>query len=728
MKYIPLPVTRRVLDIKEDYLHSQVALEGNMVDNMKKEHRVYVGDRWLTLPFLEGWLKHEDAPTTFRRRALSEAEELYGWEPIITEHELLAGQPSLYEYSPAEKKRYDELYEMFRMSSVTTLGKTPVSNHLSLDLDKLLRVGITGLVQEIKTRRDALDLNDRTVYPCFEILEQYDLYESMLIELEALADLERRYAEKAHRMAKSATGARQKELLRMAKALEKVPAGPAQSFYEALQSIHFFLGTLFGLYPLNRPDRYLLSFYEKDIKEGSLTREEAQELIDNFCLGISNRVYSRAACGFILGGEDADGNIVENDLTYLFLTALDHIRMPDPNGALAVSEKTSDDILKYAAEILSRGVTHPAFYNDRAIVEALIRRGVAREDAVNYIHTTCAEISVIGKSRAHTTPFSVPLPQMLYDVVKRSDNNTDFEALKREFIETVYRDLCRQSLRYLMSMLEAKKNAHEPIRVNCLVDDCLLRGKSIWEGGERYTFIHPILVGFATAVDSLIAIDHLVYRENRLTLAEFCRIVEENFEGNEPLRQYIINKLPHYGNDDDESNRLAAWLAGEFARALRERPMLAADNMTPGTFTYILHAWYGVKDRAGFDGRLAAASYSDGCCPVQGRDVNGPTATILSLTSWDQSDFLGGMVVNMKYHPAHLTKEYLDQFVTLLRTFVARGGMEMQVNVVDRATLLDAKAHPERHKNLLVRIGGYSDYFVRLDECMQNEIIARSEH
>lgn len=232
-----------------------------------------------------------------------------------------------------------------------------------------------------------------------EAVRKHEFYECCLVELRALKSLAERYARAAREKAESTDYPRRSELTVIAETLERVPAEPARTFREAIQSAHFFLGTLFGLYPLGRPDRDFIAYYEHDLAEGRITREEAQELIDNYCLAVSTRMFSRAACGFIVGGQDAAGNLVENELTYMFLTALDHIRMPDPNGALAVNSRTSADILRYAAKILSRGVTHPAFYNDEAIIRSLERYGCRHEDAVNYLHTTCAEISIVGRSR-----------------------------------------------------------------------------------------------------------------------------------------------------------------------------------------------------------------------------------------------------------------------------------------------------------------------------------------
>jgi formate C-acetyltransferase len=412
----------------------------------------------------------------------------------------------------------------------------------------------------------------------------------------------------------------------------------------------------------------------------------------------------------------------------MFLTALDHIHMPDPNGALAVSSETSDEILRYAADILSHGVTHPAFFNDEVIVDSLQKYGCSREDAVNYIHTTCAEISVVGKTRSHTTPMQIDLPVILERCVERMGDGGDFEALKSLYVQAIEEQISKDSLRYVMRMLEASRNGNEPMRTSCLVSNCIQRGRSIYEGGERYSFLQPNLVGFATAVDSLVAIRELVYAEKSLAMTEFLRIVRSDFAYEEALRQRIVHKLPHYGNDYPTSDKMAKWLADSIAGIFQKSRLLAGKMMMPGTFSYVDHANLGAQCGATFDGRRKGFSYSDGCSPAQGRDVSGPTAMILSLTSWDQSAFLGGMVVNIKFTHEHLRGEQRDNFIAILRAFIERGGIEMQVNVVDRKTLQDAYEHPENYGNLVVRIGGYSDYFVRLSDALKLEIIKRTEY
>jgi formate C-acetyltransferase len=302
--------------------------------------------------------------------------------------------------------------------------------------------------------------------------------------------------------------------------------------------------------------------------------------------------------------------------------------------------------------------------------------------------------------------------------VEANSQYDSYDALENAYYDTLFNCAKGRAFRYFGRMLEASRNSNDPMRVCCLVEDCIARGKGLFEGGERYTLLQPIFVGFANVVDSLVAIKKLVYEEKRLSLESFLNIVHNNYEGNEALRQYIIQKLPHYGNDQVEADFAAKRLSDGLKKVFHSK-ILGGHIMFPGSFSYVTHAELGAKFGATFDGRKANYSYSDGCSPAQGRDTNGPTAMVLSLTSWDQSEFLGGMVVNIKFGAEHLSNENAKHFLQILRTFMRRGGLEMQVNVVDRNTLLDAREHPEAHGDLFVRIGGYSDYFVRLTPTLQ---------
>ncbi len=727
MKYTPAEITERTKKIKEHYLQTPVAREEDPYRNLYYRCN-RSGDRMMTLGFLRGWLKYKGALTSRLRTSYAEAEELYESKPIIMDDELLLGHLYLPTFTDEEKAEYDRLCEMYAMSPHTLAMRPPRKDHIGLDFDKLLRLGINGLIAEIEEAKGKLDPADAD-YGDYEMCRRLEFYDCCLIELKAVLDLARRYSEEARSLAEASAEPRRAELMRLSEMLERVPCEPARTFYEAVQSVQFFLSNLFGLYALGRPDRYLYAFYKNDIENGTLTREFAQELIDNFCLHVSTRVYSRSACGFIVGGRDENGVLIENELTYMFITALDHIRMPDPNGALAVNRDTSDELLSYCSEILSRGVTHPAFYNDDAITESFVNNyGVSRKDAVQYIHATCAEMTTVGTSKGHSTPFSPDLPKLLHETVKNSADCDSFEKLFDKFIADLKAHSKKTLMGYIMRMMDGARNGNEAMRICTLISDCVARGKGLYEGGERYMFIQPNMIGFATALDSLIAIREIVYNEKRITLAEFCDIVEKDFEGYEELRHYIINKLPHYGNDDSRADELAGVLAMRIKNMLKDKDMPFSKYLVPGTFTYVSHAYMGSQMGATFDGRKAFTTYSDGCCPVQGLDKNGPTAMVKSLTSWDQAEFLGGMVVNIKFGAGTLTGENTSKFISLLRTFVERGGIELQVNCIDRETLIAAEKEPEKYGDIIVRIGGYSDYFVRLKPSLRQDVIARTQY
>lgn len=728
MKYLSIEISERIARLKEHYK----ALPVPSAEDIYAENKYKIfctGDRWLTLRYLRAWRDRGNAPTLKLRASYAEAEEVKISDPTILDDELLLGHLYLPEYTEEEWAEYHKLAEAFEMSPYHHTQKLPRKCHICIDFEKLIKVGICGVREEIRAKINEIDLVGCEVYPNTEVLEKLEFYECLNLELEAVCELAKKYASAARALAEKKREPRRSELKRMAEIIERVPEKPAESFYEAVQSVHFFLSTLFGLYPLGRPDKYLYELYEKDIKSGELTREFAQELIDNLCLGVSDRVFSRAACGFIVGGSDADGNLVENELTYMFLNSLSHLKLPDPNGAVAVNEKTSDDILEYASKILSEGTTHPAFFNDRLIIDSLVDNyGCERGDAVDYIHATCAEISIAGKSKAHTTPIIVTLPELLLEAAEECKKYNKIEDITDIFLEKVRQKLKFKLKHYLLRIMEAGRYGNDAMRPFAFIDNCIERGKSVYEGGEKYTFIEPIFIGFANVVDSLVAIDCLVRDEGRLTLPELCDVVKKNFEGREDLRQYIVKKIPHYGNDDERTDSIAKELYSALSGLLKSPDMPGARLLIPGTFSYVLHANAGAGLGATFDGRLAGYSLSDGCGAVQGRDTNGPTAMIKSLTSFNQSEFLGGMVVNVKFAKNSLSGDGIKKFVSLLRAFIARGGIEMQVNVVDRATLVDAKEHPEKHGDLIVRIGGYSDYFVRLSDTLQNEIIDRTEY
>ncbi len=715
----PIPVTDRILALREIYRKSPVALR--MKGQLRENY--YSASRFQTLYFLEGWEKYRSEPTTLLRRARAEAEVLYRSRPILEEGELLTGQPDFLPFTPEEQARYDRLQEAFTACS-PFMDRAARRDHLALDYEKLLRVGVNGLVREIRDRLASLP--DDTPGTVRENTEKREFYTGCLIELDALLDYASRYAREAERQAAVAENpARRRELADLAEVLRRVPAEPAGTFYEAVESVHFYTFSLFGLHPLGRPDRYLLPFYEADLSAGRLDRALAQELIDSLCLLMATYIRPDLANSLMVGGTLPDGTPVENDLTWMFLTAADHIRMPDPGTALCVSEKTDEGLLRYAVSLLARGVTHPAIYNDDELRAALLAAGCSPEDSCNYINTTCAEITVIGKSNLWTTcPYHNAL-RYLEEVLRERQDFADTEDLFAAYGEKLRLETEAWNRRFDLLYLERSRSGADPLRSSCLVDDCLRTGKSLAQGGAVYNGISPSYVGLPNAADCFAAIEKLVFKEKRLSLSDLVGATARDFQGDEAILS-LISRSPRYGNDLSEADvwmrRITdkIWEICSGAFNIRGGPVL------PGVFCFDRATYCGAEVGATPDGRRAGAPLADGVGAVQGRDLSGPTAALNSATSWDHRPFLGGVVMNLKLRRDLMTEEKQSIVAALIRSYLSRGGQQLQISAVDLGELEDAVKHPEAHRDLLVRVGGYSDWFVRLTPEIQREVISRS--
>lgn len=480
-----------------------------------------------------------------------------------------------------------------------------------------------------------------------------------------------------------------------------------------------------GLIPLGRPDRYLLAFYEEDLRRGVLTRELAQELIDNLCLLVSTYTRPNLASSLLVGGTLADGSPVENDLTWMFLTSIDHVRMPDPGIGLCVAKNTRDELLSYAVSLIARGNPHPAIYNDEELRGAFAELGFGPEDACNYINTTCAEMNVIGKSKMWTTwPFYNAL-EVFLSLLDERTAFSDAEELLDAYAEKLDEIVEAYNRRSNLVFLERSRNGGDPLRCSRLVDDCLGRGKSIAQGGACFNVVSPSFVGFPNVADCLSALKRCVFSERKYTLAQVAAAMKRDFAGFEPMRQ-ALSSAAHYGNDDPEADKWMRKLTEKVHDLCSKKLNYFGGPMIPGIFTFNQAASMGKALGASPDGRKAHAALADGVGAVQGRDTSGPTASILSATCWKHSDYLGGIVLNLKLRKDLLTGEKRQALVSLLRIYLERGGQQMQLTTVDCRELEDAVEHPENHRDLLVRIGGYSDWFVKLTPEMQQELIRRT--
>ncbi len=640
-------------------------------------------------------------------------------EPMIGQGELIVGKPAYYD------ERDVSAWRALRTQVVESGVFSFVGGdaHMAVDFDRLLEKGVEGILDEIaqKSRRE-------------QDAEKLKFYERCRVCLEAVLRLSDRYAQKADEMALGASCESERcELETLAKVCRNVPRHPARSFYEAVQSVHFIsfclacepcrLGT--QQWMLGRPDRYLYPFYQRDIREGRLTREQAQELIDCMCIQINNRMFGGLSSGYMVGGKDKDGNVVANELTEICLQAIDDVKLVYPAVGLCYTPEMPEQILDRACEILSHGRSHPAIFNDALIVQGLEEYGVPHEEAVSYIHSTCVEITPIGSSNIWVASPYTNMPQLLLDVL--SADCPSFEALLDAFFEHLDQRIA-DNARVQNGYREERAHRSVMPLLSCFVNDCIERGMDINAGGARYNWVMPSFVGIANLVDSLYVIRKMIFEERAIPMAELMEALSSNFEGQEALRLRCLNKYTKYGNDNDEIDALFGRITEHISEVCRSHRMHFDSQLIPSVFCWTMHDRFGRVTGATPDGRPAGFPLGDGSGPCQGRERCGPTASVCSSTKWSHKEFIGGVAVNMKFSKKSFDERSHQNMKHIIQTYIERGGFEMQINVLDRETLLRAQQSPEEYRDLVVRIGGYSDYFVKLTPTMQEEVLLRTEH
>ncbi len=640
-------------------------------------------------------------------------------EPMIGEGELIVGKPAL--YNDADVAAWCAIREQIRKSDVFCFDGGDA--HMAIDYELLLKEGIEGLIARIDAKlaveRDA------------EKIKFYRRCHACLVCVEELSE---RYAQRALEMAKvERDAARKAELEALGVICRNVPRYPAKSFYEAVQSVNFMtfcivcepgrLGT--QQFMLGRIDRYLYPFYKADIAAGTLTHEFARELIDCLAIQINNRMFKGLSAGYMVGGRDPDGKPVANELTELGLQAIDDVRLVYPAVGLCYTADMPEHILDLACRILSHGRSHPAIFNDDLIVAGLEHYGVPHEDAIRYIHSTCVEITPEGASNIWVASPYTNMAQLLLETLQT--DVTSFDALLSAYFERLDAHIAKNAEIQNQYRAMREKRTVMPL-LSCFVKDCIETGKDINAGGARYNWVMPSFVGVANLVDSLYVIQKAVFEEGVITLKDLGVALADNFAGNEALRLKFLNKYDKYGNDCDEVDALFGVVTEHIAKTCQRHEMYFDSKLIPSVFCWTMHDRFGQVTGATPDGRLAAFPLGDGSGPCQGRERLGPTASVLSSTKWSHKEFIGGVAVNMKFSKKSFDEASHVNMKSIIKTYIARGGFEMQINVLDRETLLAAQRTPELYQDLVVRIGGYSDYFTKLTPTMQEEVLLRTEH
>ena len=628
--------------------------------------------------------------------------------------------------------------------------------HTVLD-DKIYHRGMLDFQHEIERSLEHLNfLNDPAA------TAKRDQLRAMHIVAGAIIRFAERHAEKALELAAVETDEqRRSELERIVQVCSYVPAHAPRDLWEALQAYWFVhLGVTMELNPWDafcpgKLDQHLYPFYCKGLEQGTLTKEKAEELLQCFWIKFNNQPAppkvgvtaeeSNTYTDFAqinLGGLKSDGSDGVNELTYLILDVIEEMRLLQPSSSIQVSKKNPDRFIKRAARIIRTGFGQPSVFNSDLIVQELVRMGKSVADARNGGSSGCVEVGAFGKENYNLTGyFNMPKvleltlhngldPRTGTQLGPETGHASEFDSFEAFF------EAWRTQLRYFVdvkvrgsNVIERLYAAHMPAPfLSLLIDDCIQTGRDYHDGGARYNTSYIQGVGLGTMADSMTAIKVHVYDRKSLTMLELLASIDADFADGDRTRQMLLNRTPRYGNDDDEADGLMRAIFEAYYDAIEGRPNTKGGRYHINLLPTTCHVYFGSVCGATPDGRRAHTPLSEGISPVQGADRHGPTAVFKSAAKMDHAR-TGGTLLNQKFTPQLLKDDAgLEMLVQLVRGYFKLDGHHVQFNVVDAETLRQAQLHPELHRDLIVRVAGYSDYFCDLGKALQDEIIARTEH
>ncbi len=623
--------------------------------------------------------------------------------------------------------------------------------------DKIYRKGFLDLKAEIRESLKKLDF-----FHDPEASQKKEELMAMDICADALILFANRYSKELKKMAKRETKQERKhELETMAQICERVPAHAPHNFWEALQYywfVHIGVITEFNTWDSFNPgrlDQHLFPFYKKGIKERTLKKEWAKELLCSFWIKFNNQpsppkvgitaLESNTYTDFCLinvGGLTEDGEDAVNELSFLILDVIEEMRILQPSSMVQISKKTPDRFLKRALKIVKTGFGQPSIFNTDTIIQELMYQGKKIEDARNGGASGCVEAGAFGKEAYFLTGY-FNLPKVLEITL---NNGVDPKTGKIIGIRTgkpqslnsfsALMNAFEKQLNHFINIKIKGNNIIEQIYANympapflsLMIDDCIRKGKDYHNGGARYNTSYIQGVGLGTITDSFASIKHNVYDKKTTSMSRLLEALKNNFNGFEREREQFLNHSPKYGNDDDRADEITKQVFELFLRAVDGRPNTRCGchriNLLPTT----VHIYFGSVLGALPDGRKSKEPLSEGISPVQGADFNGPTSVIKSAAKIDHIR-TGGTLLNQKFTPDILKDDAgITKLLHLVRSYFKMDGHHIQFNVVNAETLKKAQKHPEKYRDLIVRVAGYSDYFVDIGVDLQNEIIKRTEH
>jgi pyruvate formate-lyase/glycerol dehydratase family glycyl radical enzyme len=645
------------------------------------------------------------------------------------------------------------------------MGKQCGVGHIAPDIEGVITRGLSALIEDAKSHLNRLDLTDPEDYAKLPFLKAVVIADKAVIKWVA------RFAALAREKAATERDlGRKQELEQIAAICDWVPANPARSFREALQATAFVMASVQIETPgvsigTGRLDQYFYPYYKRDVEEGTITKEQALELLECLWLKLaeSNRVAGEiltfAHNGYPawiqvpVGGQTRDGYDATNELSYLLLDVSSNMQLHEPTVSARIHKRTPDKFLMSCCEaIVAHGGGHPALFNDEVIIPSQLAYvpGMTKEDAYDYCVIGCSEISLAGKGTEGLPYHAVSLGRLLELMLQGKDPVSgsalasgpgdmlkwrNFEDMMRAF-----REQARMWTSVMFMQMLPLVEAHNQYRLcpylSSLTRDCISRGISYYDGGAVYgnRAVNACIIGIATLANSLAAVRKLVFDDKAITMSQLKHALETNFDdmstvpAGPAIRDLCLN-VPKYGNDDPYVDNIAKDCLNIVVKELRRHETLPGQGYGATISPVAAHIPYGLICGATPDGRKKGTPLSDACSPSQGSDVNGPTATIKSVSNLEHINLVQGTIFNMKMHPAALqTAAGMAKWANLIRTYFDLGGWEIQFNVVSAETLRAAQAHPEDYKDLVVRVVGYSAFFIELDKVVQDDIIRRTEH
>ncbi len=635
-----------------------------------------------------------------------------------------------------------------------------VSGETTCDHEKIVTLGLKGYMEECQRNIDNL------IPQTMEEQAKVDFWKACIIQCEGLITYAHRMAEEAERLAAScADEKRKKELLAIAENCKVVPENPPQTFYQAVQMIwfvhvYFYIEVCTTACGFGRFDQYMWQLYKKDVlDEKNITREEALEMVECLYLKscevyeVRDNWYATAFAGYpmwqilVIGGQTPDGKDATNDLSYLCLEAADELQVKQPVMAVRVWEETPEDLIKLGCKMIQEGQANPGFFSDEAAIKICLGkgRGSTIEEARDWTIVGCTQPAPGGGS-ADGSPDAgyVNMGKMIEFVLHNgvdpatgklmgleTGDPRDFQnieefkdALKKQIIH--HYDLIRTGYNLMQSI---HMNRYPVIFASMVTKGCVESGKSVQHGGAKYSTCGLYITGAANLADSIAAVEKCVFEDKDITMDELIKACDTNFEGQERLRQLLLNKPEKYGNNQEHVDGIYKEMMHYIANIVQDWHDARGGYYAFGIDSQTMNIPHGQVTGALPDGRLAGEPFCDASSPMMGRDMHGPTATVKSVAGMTPADLHEGALYNLRFDPKGVQGEKGQNIIEgVIKTYFEDGGQHIQINVVDNETLKKAQEKPEDYKGLMVRVAGYMAYFTELDKSAQDVIIYRTPH